>query len=173
MSALVWHVGKFTLIKGFSPGSPSSVWRDVLNCDLLAFRELYAARAWEEERLVWRTVIHLDLVRSVNKILDALGNAPEAPHWIKLPRMRLSPLCRVQRDLEVHLGLAEGGEVHAAAIPELTKQRQHHKPDQRSLAERAMELIIASRDDTAALWKDDDVHTVLEMHGLRLDIRSQ
>ncbi|KAI0256439.1 guanine nucleotide binding protein, alpha subunit [Lactifluus subvellereus] len=122
------------------------------------FRELYAPRAWREERLVWRSVIHLDLVRSVKKILDALENAPEAPHWIKLPRIRLSPLCHMQRDLEVHLGLAEGEEVHAAAIPELTKQRQHHKPDQRSLAEQVMYLINLSRDDTAALWNDVDVH---------------
>ena len=56
----------------------------------------------------WRTVIHLNLVRSVNRILDVLENAPEMERTsrVNLLRMRLSPLCRVQHDLEMHLGLA-------------------------------------------------------------------
>jgi hypothetical protein len=167
------NLGKSALIKGSFwdlVAAPSvSYGGQYSNLYSIAFREMYAPRAWEEERLVWRAVIHLDLVRSVNKMLDTLAKAPETPHWTKLPRMRLSPLCRVQRDLEAHLGLAEGEEVHAAAISELAKQRQHHKPDQRSLADREIELIVACRDDMAALWKDDDVRTVLEKHGLRQD----
>jgi hypothetical protein len=31
----------------------------------------------KKERILWPTVIRLDLVCSVNKILDALGDAPE------------------------------------------------------------------------------------------------
>jgi hypothetical protein len=139
-------------------------------CTTLAFRELYAPRAWEEERLASRIVIYLDLIRCTKRILDVLENAPETPHWVKLLRMRLIPLCCVQRDLETHLGLAEGEEVRvAAAIPEPAKQRQHHKADQCSLVERVIEALVACREDIDALWKHDDVRGVLESHGLRPD----
>src|SRR5882757_5583276 len=83
----------------------------------LVFQMLHARQSWEEERMSWRTVIHLNLVRSVNCILGALESAPETEtaSRMNLLRMRLSPLRRVQRDLETHLGLAGGDEVHAAA----------------------------------------------------------
>ncbi|KAI0296525.1 guanine nucleotide binding protein, alpha subunit [Multifurca ochricompacta] len=138
------------------------------------FRTLYAPKAWEEECLLWRTLIYLDVVRSVNRVLDTLGNAPEATsYWMRLIRMRLSPLRRVERDLEVHLGLAEGEEVHVADISGLAKRRQQNNPGQRSLADQAMELILASREDIAALWNDDLVRAVLEARGSPLDCHSK
>jgi guanine nucleotide-binding protein alpha-1 subunit len=140
----------------------------------------------------WRTVIHLNLVRSVNTILDALENAPETASRMNLLRMRLSPLRRVQHDLETHLGLAEGEEVHAAseagifrrpaevcvrsrsgwaAVLGHAKQRAH-SPGRRSLSEEALEVILMSRDDIAALWGDDDVRAALEARGVRLEDQS-
>jgi guanine nucleotide-binding protein subunit alpha len=142
----------------------------------------------------WRTVIHLNLVRSVNRILDVLGGVPETEtvSRVNLLRMRLSPLRRVQRDLETHLGLAEGDEVHAAADTGifrrpaevclrsqsgwaaalgLARQKTRHQ-GRRSLAEEALEVILVSRDDIAALWGDDDVRTSLEVRGLRLEDQS-
>ncbi|KAI0288110.1 guanine nucleotide binding protein, alpha subunit [Russula brevipes] len=132
---------------------------------LKGFRKLYAPGAWREERLAWRTVIHLDLVRSVNKIVDALGNAPEIPQGVKLLQIRLAPLRRLQRDLEEHLGLAEGEEMRPSAVPRLVKPGQrpklgHRDPSPGEL-EQAVELVIASRDDMATLWKDDGVHAFL------------
>ncbi|KAH9979095.1 hypothetical protein BGW80DRAFT_1455758 [Lactifluus volemus] len=98
-----------------------------------AFLELYAPQAWEENRLLSRAIVYLDLIRSVDKILDVLEDSPDTPHWVKLLRMRLIPLCATQRDLEADLALAEA---YAAAIaPEHVKQRQHHKPDRRSISE--------------------------------------
>jgi hypothetical protein len=69
----------------------------------------YAWQAWEAERMLWRTVIHLNL-RSINRILNAPENAleTETASQVNLLRMRLSLLRRVQRDLKLHLGLAEG-----------------------------------------------------------------
>ena len=152
----------------------------------------YARQAWEAERTSWRTVIHLNLVRSVNTILDALGHAPETASRVSLLRMRLSPLRRVQHDLEAHLGLAEGEEVHAAtdagvlrrpaevcvrsrsgwaAALGLAKQRAC-SPGRRSLADEALEVILMSRDDIAALWGDDAVRAALETRGLRLEDQS-
>jgi hypothetical protein len=114
-----------------------------------------------------RAIVYLDLIRSVDKILDVLEDSPDTPHWVKLLRMRLIPLCATQRDLEADLALAEA---YAAAIaPEHVKQRQHHKPDRRSISEGAMELMVTFRGDIAALWKDDDVWNGLEKHESQLD----
>ncbi|KAH9963796.1 G-protein alpha subunit-domain-containing protein [Russula dissimulans] len=101
---------------------------------------------------IWRAVVRLNLVRSVNKILDALGKAHRAPHVDKL-RKRLSPLHRAQRDLEKHLGLTEGEEMRATAIPQLVQQVQ---------LEKAMKVVISSRDDITVLWGDDSVRAVLD-----------
>ena len=155
---------------------------------------LHGRQGWDAERMSWRTVIHLNLVRSVNKILDVLENAreTETANRMNLLRMRLSPLRRVQRDLETHLGLAGGGEVLAAADSEvfrrstevcirsrlgwaaalgLAKQKINHR-GKRSPAEDALEVILMSRDDIAALWGDDDVRAALEVRGLRLEDQS-
>ncbi|KAF8499582.1 G-alpha-domain-containing protein [Russula emetica] len=158
------------------------------------FQMLYARQGWEAERMSWRTVIHLNLVRSVNRILDALENAPETEtvSRVSLLRMRLSPLRRVQRDLETHLGLGGGDEVHAAADSGvfrrptevcllsrygwaaalgLARQKINYH-GKRSLAEDALEVILMSRDDIAALWGDNDVRAALEVRGLRLEDQS-
>jgi hypothetical protein len=155
---------------------------------------LHARQGWDAERMSWRTVVHLNLVRSVNRILDALENAPETEtdSRINLLRMRLSPLRRVQRDLEMHLGLVGGDEVHAAADTGvfrrptevslcsrhgwaaalgLAKQKLNHR-GKRSPAEDALEVILMSRDDIALLWGDDEVRATLEVCGLRLEDQS-
>ena len=158
------------------------------------FQMTHARQAWEAERMSWRTVIHLNLVRSVNRILDALENATktETANRVNLLRMRLSPLRRVQRDLELHLGLAEGYEMYAAADAGIFRRpaevclhsqsgwaaalglaRQKTRcQGRRSLAEEALEVILMSRDDIAALWGDDDVRAALEVRGLRLEDKS-
>ena len=151
----------------------------------------YARQGWEAQRASWRAVIHLNLVRSVNTILDALENASETASRMNLLRMRLSPLRRVQHDLEMHLGLAEGEEVHAAAdglcrrpaevcvrsrsgwaaALGLAKQKMYSH-GRRSLPDEAFEVILMSRDDIAALWGDDAVRAALEVRGLRLEDQS-
>jgi hypothetical protein len=154
----------------------------------------YARQSWEAERMSWRTVIHLNLVRSVNRILAVLENVPETETAgrVNLLRMRLSPLRRVQRDLEMHLGLAEGDELHAAADTGVFRcpaevclrsqngwanalglaRQKTRGQGKRSLAEEALEVILMSRDDIAALWGDDEVRTALDVRGLRLEDQS-
>jgi guanine nucleotide-binding protein alpha-1 subunit len=142
----------------------------------------------------WRTVIHLNLVRSVNRILDALENPPETEtaNRVNLLRMRLGPLRRVQRDLESHLGLAGGDEVHTAADSGIFRRpaevclrsrcgwaaalglarQKIHQESKRSLAEEALEVILVSRDDIASLWGDDAIRAALEVRDLRLEDQS-
>jgi len=62
-----------------------------------------------------------------------------------------------------------------SAVPRLVKPGQRPKFGHTSPGEleRAIELVIASRDDMATLWKDDGVHAVLEMHDARIDGHSR
>ncbi|KAI5833001.1 G-alpha-domain-containing protein [Schizophyllum commune Tattone D] len=97
------------------------------------FQLQYSRRQWLEDRDAWRSVIHLNLVRNVNSILDMLAKEiaattrPDSPSDDSDPprrrhsrqpsrpsipftdthrvlRTRLAPLKRVQKDLERRLG---------------------------------------------------------------------
>ncbi|KAL5495940.1 hypothetical protein ACEPAI_1404 [Sanghuangporus weigelae] len=94
------------------------------------FQLTYARKAWQEERDSWRAVIQLNLLRSVNTILDILQREMTGSGYIssptssdsededeqhdsthlqftemhKLLKLRLAPLRRVQKDLECRLG---------------------------------------------------------------------
>lgn len=76
------------------------------------FQRLYTPSAFREERILWRGVIQLNVVRSVRTIMDALSNvrlppvdsggedsdddALHIPHEIDLLRMRLTPLRHIE-----------------------------------------------------------------------------
>ncbi|KAH0834717.1 G-protein alpha subunit-domain-containing protein [Lanmaoa asiatica] len=76
------------------------------------FQRLYTPTAFREERILWRSVIQLNVVRSVRTIMDALSNVrlppidsggedsddddPHIPHEIDLLRMRLTPLRHIE-----------------------------------------------------------------------------
>lgn len=78
----------------------------------LDFQRLYTPSAFREERILWRSVIQLNVVRSVRTIMDALSNirlapidsggddsdddTPHIPHEIDLLRMRLTPLRHIE-----------------------------------------------------------------------------
>jgi len=136
---------------------------------LSGLRDLYAWLAWQEERKVWSTVILLDVIRSVVKILDALADTPGTPHRLRSFLIRLSPLRRAQLDLEKYLGLAKGEEMCETSVPELVKKMQLHNPS----LEDVEKLVSICRDDMGVLWTDDDVRTKLEMHEMRLDEHSR
>jgi len=95
---------------------------------LLDFQITYAQKAWAEERASWKAIILLNLVRSVNIIIDALGIAPrnttEPRDSIDEPlqpadtnstvvnpterhhktTLRLAPLRQVEKELKTFLG---------------------------------------------------------------------
>ncbi|KAH8111204.1 G-alpha-domain-containing protein [Phellopilus nigrolimitatus] len=111
------------------------------------FQLAYARNAWQEERASWRAVVQLNLLRSVNLILDVLQSAlagsgasssayllddvddddatpPPPPaaglalsETHKLLRLRLAPLRRVQADLERRLGSGAEEPVSVAGGP--------------------------------------------------------
>ncbi|KAF9644851.1 G-alpha-domain-containing protein [Thelephora ganbajun] len=88
------------------------------------FQLKYAPRAWKQERLVWTTVVQLNLIKNVNSILDVLNHemaiqtttkvdsisniVPAIDEQFsekhKILKLRLAPLRGVQTDLERKLG---------------------------------------------------------------------
>ncbi|KAG5729560.1 Guanine nucleotide-binding protein alpha-4 subunit [Termitomyces sp. T112] len=121
------------------------------------FQLTYARREWSEERASWRAVIQLNLVRNVNCILNHLnqemagyveghhsdGSSDEVQivhrkakalpplkfrEHHRLLRLRLTPLTRVQQDLERKLGEAST-EVHTT--PFMTAAPFEHTPNNR------------------------------------------
>jgi len=100
----------------------------IRNCDgyvdLTDFQLKYAPRAWKQERLVWTTVVQLNLIKNVNNILDALNHemaiqtstrsdsaGDTVPAMVdrftekhKILKLRLAPLRGLQTDLERKLG---------------------------------------------------------------------
>lgn len=87
------------------------------------FQLKYAPRAWKQERLVWKTVVQLNLIKNVNSILDVLGQEMaiqttrvESTSDVvpviddrfsekhKVLKLRLAPLRSIQTDLERKLG---------------------------------------------------------------------
>ena len=88
------------------------------------FQLKYAPRAWKQERLVWTSVVQLNLIKNVNNILDVLNEEMAAQAATKaesisdivavadeqfsekhkILKLRLAPLRGVQVDLERKLG---------------------------------------------------------------------
>ena len=118
--------------------------------DFTDFQLKYAPRAWKQERLVWTTVVQLNLIKNVNNILDALNHemaiqtatradpagdtvpamADQFTEKHKILRLRLAPLRGVQTDLERKLGSGaledqgqfnNNGRVHAQSTSAVTR----------------------------------------------------
>lgn len=76
----------------------------------------YSPKAWKQERLLWTSVIQLNLVRNVNTILDIMSremqlkpvpNDPEPLQFTekhRILKLRLAPIRSLQKDLERKLG---------------------------------------------------------------------
>ncbi|KAH9993200.1 guanine nucleotide binding protein, alpha subunit [Russula vinacea] len=130
----------------------------------------YARQSWEAERMSWRTVIHLNLVRSVNKILAALENAPETETPGRGDEVHAAADTGIYRcPAEVCLRSQNGW---AAALGFARQKTRSQGQSKRSLADEALEVILMSRDDMAALWGDDEVRGALDLRGVRLEDQS-
>ena len=95
-----------------------------MHFDPADFQLKYAPRAWKQERLVWTTVVQLNLIKNVNSILDVLGQEMATQNTRtdstsdlvsiaadeqlsgrhRVLKLRLAPLRSIQADLERKLG---------------------------------------------------------------------
>ncbi|KAI6037622.1 G-alpha-domain-containing protein [Pisolithus marmoratus] len=119
------------------------------------FQRLYIPSAFRAERMLWRSVIQLNIVRSVRTILDAVSTAsppppppndtqspaeeseddtPSVPHDIELLKMRLSPLHHVEAFLIAKLIPPSQDDAWAPITASSTGgtlvSTYHHVPDQ-------------------------------------------
>ncbi|KIJ63047.1 hypothetical protein HYDPIDRAFT_93086 [Hydnomerulius pinastri MD-312] len=94
------------------------------------FQRLYTPSAFREERILWRSVIQLNIVRSVRTIIDALSSirlppidsggedsddsSPSIPQELDLLKMRLTPLRHIEALLIAKL--IPPGEDEAASV---------------------------------------------------------
>ncbi|KAF4620276.1 hypothetical protein D9613_000337 [Agrocybe pediades] len=82
------------------------------------FQITYARKSWAEERASWKTIILLNLVRSINTIVDTINAPTEEDEGVRHTEMdvpwpterhkatvlRLMPLQQVEKDLKRYLG---------------------------------------------------------------------
>ena len=79
-----WDVRRYDILKGFK----MLIW-------LLEFQRLYTPTAFREERILWRAVIQLNIVRSIRTILEALSYPTSASPYSS-PELRGRNTSRVR-----------------------------------------------------------------------------
>ncbi|KAK0448767.1 uncharacterized protein ARMOST_00355 [Armillaria ostoyae] len=134
------------------------------------FRLAHDAASFRAERASWRSVIQLNLIRSVGIILDALDDIEQLPPDLRLLRLRLIPLRRVETDLRRRLS-----DSTTPVTPELSVRslaQLSHSPDPISLLREsadAQDVITSLREDIRHLWLDERVRNALRRKGIRVE----
>ncbi|KAH8108054.1 G-alpha-domain-containing protein [Cristinia sonorae] len=157
---------------------------------LKSFQLLYAPRAFRAEAEAWRAVIYLNLVHSVNILLDVVDAANlRTSKTIRHLQISLSPLRQVRtaltntlstenararlsvEDLDVEVWRARrasGISVHSSAWRSLAKVSGPGNASQDDI-ENARSVIGACRNDIAAIWSNKDVRECLSNQAIELD----
>lgn len=164
------------------------------------FQIMYTPKAFRAERVSWRAVVQLNLVKSVHQIVDALTAAEDGgtdPDGEELPvpdqqlralKLRVLPLLQVEEQLMRRLAApGETDPVRKAGPQELTVAPSWRLTLARLLggADRDGEPAIdfddptdpahvlnLCRDDVKALWHNPTVRTTLKRLGIRLEDQS-
>ncbi|KAF5318800.1 hypothetical protein D9619_010847 [Psilocybe cf. subviscida] len=149
-----------------------------------------APKAFERETEIWRPVIHLNLVRSVNLIVNFLLSCnpssrdsistPSVPrrsssghlsHGLRRLCVRLAPLRQVERDLENSLSggamrslSGNRGSLWKEAFATSTSSNSTNPGDGTS-----RRMIAALGGDIVALWSDSSVQMMLQTAGISLE----
>jgi len=124
-----------------------------ISSPLADFQRLYTPSAFRAERILWRSVIQLNIVRSVRTILDAISSVPPPPaptdpqspnedseedppyipHELELVKLRLSPLHHVEALLIAKLippsqddAWAPIASTSTSGAPIITPYHHHH-----------------------------------------------
>lgn len=164
------------------------------------FQLMYTPKAFRAERITWRAVVQLNLVKSVHQIVDALTQAEEGAMGIdgdELPlpsshiralKLRVLPLMQVEEQLMGRLAApGETDAVRRGATPELAVAPTWRNTLNRILGAQDRDeeptinfddptdpahVLNLCRDDVKALWADETVHIILQRLGIRLEDQS-
>ncbi|TFK72297.1 heterotrimeric GTP-binding alpha subunit [Pluteus cervinus] len=176
------------LLLGQSESGKSSILKN--------FHLAFAPKAFQKEREVWRTVIQLNLISSIKRVLDILKEEWE-PEELEIPttpdldtpllrnlrrmRLGLSPLIFLENTLTHSLApeLAGSGDVCVRAGTPWKSLLNLRRPSTASSESRRKtsssdpsSVLVASRDNIVALWEDQAVQEVLKRRELRLEFTS-
>ncbi|KAF8200745.1 guanine nucleotide binding protein, alpha subunit [Pholiota molesta] len=153
------------------------------------FQMTYAQKSWSEERLSWKAVILLNLVRSVNIMTDILES-----HLDMTTLSSTSRILTEHRNLKLFLG-AGSGEMEAtdkhrtddlqtsaklgdqefclhssSGWKSILAQIRHPQPGKRSDLHRvAYDVVRGCKEDIQWLWKDTVTQRILHDRHLRLE----
>ncbi|KAF8190673.1 G-protein alpha subunit [Mycena galopus ATCC 62051] len=176
------------LLLGQSESGKSSVLRN--------FRLAFTPKYFEGERLLWTTVIHLNLISSIKKILTVLQDEwdesdaapkPTTPLTSEHRRLALSlsPLLAFETSISQIMDSSTGGYTvtvrpgggwkdklatlagrSASASPELSPTGDSPDPS------KVTQVLAACKEEIVALWEDAVVRAVLEAHEVYLQEES-
>ncbi|KAJ7590518.1 guanine nucleotide binding protein, alpha subunit [Mycena floridula] len=156
------------------------------------FRMKYAQDEWIREKMAWRAVIQLNLIRSIITIVETLqaeadseytgdmeesGLSAALTDQHRLLKLRLGPLRRVETDLKRRLG-AGVNEIVQGASSESTQEISLgfrmwsdivNQADPQALCYDTTEVIAGCRDDMKAIWADHAVRVILKKHRVNLE----
>ncbi|TCD64876.1 hypothetical protein EIP91_003542 [Steccherinum ochraceum] len=157
---------------------------------LKSFQLQYAPQAFRAEAEAWRAVIYLNLVHSVNVLLEIVeASSIRTSKAIRHLQISLSPLRQVLTTLSETLALetsrgrrsgdhldvevwrarrASGISIHSSAWRSLAKVSDPGSATQDEV-ENARNIIVACRSDIAALWFNEDVRKCLKDQNVVLD----
>ena len=157
---------------------------------LKSFQLQYAPRAFRAEAEAWRAVIYLNLLHSVNILLEVVEIANiRTSKAIRHLLFSLSPLKQVMTALSNSLACdpirgrrsgdnldvdvwrsrrASGISMHSSAWRSLAKVSDPGNPNQDEV-DNARNIIVACRNDIIALWDNEDVHKCLRDQRVVLD----
>ncbi|KAL4068647.1 guanine nucleotide binding protein, alpha subunit [Scleroderma yunnanense] len=156
------------------------------------FRMQFSPEKWAQERTSWRTVIQLNVVRSVNAIADAMERDSSITSRHQKLLFRLSPLRRVEEDLKRMLGTTEsrGSSPSSRTVSPKTsreffvqslewrnflqsssKNRGSHSQTTREGVNihNITEVIAQCADDIQELWGDEIVQGMVHQREIRLE----
>ncbi|KAJ6551401.1 guanine nucleotide-binding protein alpha-4 subunit [Mycena capillaripes] len=161
------------------------------------FQLISSPKVFQAEKASWRAVVHLNVVRSIRLILNAISEVesnpnpayPAIPSELQKLKMRLQPLALVEKTLIRTLTPGARREIESAdPVQEVAVNstaswkgafgrllsNARSSIDMQDLPETqesrdARQLLHACSDDMIALWNDPVVQEILRLQQLRLE----
>ncbi|KAF9467048.1 guanine nucleotide binding protein, alpha subunit [Collybia nuda] len=176
------------LLLGQSESGKSSVLKN--------FLLTFAPKQFHRERAIWKTVIQLNLIGSIKKLLEILqeewetvdvDSPPQPNNNLRRIRLGLTPLLFIETNImklispdtrfSHDLCVRSGGDWKAtlmahASIPQPSSPVDRKRTSHRDHGNKPIDptsVLAASKDDIIVLWKDQSVRNLLSRRGVRME----
>ncbi|KAJ7191544.1 G-protein alpha subunit [Mycena pura] len=150
--------------------------RRLINVLLLGgshFRLALTPKDIENERLMWKTVIQLNLISSIKKLLTVLQEEWEAHECDSVESEHGTPLTSEHRRLALSLSPLLAFETNISQnqprrMPSVTPEPQSLIDETSNDPSQVAQVLAGCKNEIIALWDDTVVRGVLESHGVYL-----